>query len=149
MERIYDLRCLCFLIPRLYRTTLYSKKLANIHFWLGTLGILFYVIPLYWAALTQFSMLRQFTPEGVLKYPNFLETVKAIMPMYYMSAFGGFLYLTGACIGVYNLVKTAMQGSFLAEEAEAPALAKVYTPHSNEGWHRWIERRPIQMLIFA
>ncbi len=141
---------LLWLIPKIYRTELYSKKLANIHFWLGTLGILFYVIPMYWSALTQWSMLRQFTDEGVLKYPNFLETVKAIMPMYYTRAFGGLLYITGTCIGVYNLIRTANQGSLLAnEDAEAPALEKVYTPHSGEHWHRWIERRPIQLLVVA
>lgn len=141
---------LLWLIPKIYRTELYSRRLANIHFWLGTLGILFYVIPMYWSALTQWSMLRQFTDEGILKYPNFLETVKAIMPMYYTRAFGGILYLTGACFGVYNLVRTARQGSFLAEEeAQAPALEKVYIPHSSENWHRWIERRPIQLLAIA
>lgn len=141
---------LLWLIPKIYRTELYSRKLANIHFWLGTLGILFYVIPLYWSALTQWSMLRQFTPEGVLKYPNFLETVKAIMPMYYMRALGGTIYLLGTCIGVYNLFKTIAQGSFLAEEAaEAPALSKNYEAHSTEHWHRWIERRPVQLLVLA
>ena len=141
---------LFWLIPRIYRTELYSKKLANIHFWVATLGILFYVIPMYWSGWTQWSILRQFTPEGVLKYPNFLESVKAIMPMYYMRAFGGALYLTGACIGVYNLLKTAQQGTLLADEdAEAPALTKQYVAHGTKHWHRWIERRPIQMLIFA
>jgi cytochrome c oxidase cbb3-type subunit I/II len=95
-------------------------------------------------------MLRQFTPEGVLKYPNFLETVTAILPMYLMRAVGGAIYLTGACIGIYNLVRTAMQGSFMAnEEAEAPALSKEYHAHSNEHWHRWIERRPVQMLVVS
>jgi len=141
---------LFWLIPKIYRTELYSKKLANIHFWLGTLGILFYAIPMYWSALTQWSMLRQFTEEGVLKYPNFLETVKAIMPMYYTRAFGGGLYIVGTCFGVYTLVRTAMQGSLLAnEEAEAMPLEKNYTPHGTEHWHRWIERRPIQLLVVA
>ncbi len=141
---------LFWLIPRLYRTELYSRKLANVHFWLGTLGIVFYAIPMYWSALTQWSMLRQFTEEGILKYPNFLETVKAITPMYYMRAFGGLLYLTGTCTGVYVLIRTAMQGSFQAEEAaEAPALEKTYASHTSEHWHRWIERRPVQFLVLA
>ncbi|PLX32142.1 MAG: cytochrome-c oxidase, cbb3-type subunit I, partial [Ignavibacteria bacterium] len=64
-----------WLTPKLYKTTLFSRKLANAHFWLGTLGILFYAIPLYWAGITQGLMWKQFTPEGVLQYPNFLETV--------------------------------------------------------------------------
>ena len=141
---------LFWLIPKIYRTELYSRKLVNIHFWLGTLGILFYAVPLYWSALTQWSMLRQFTEEGVLKYPNFLETVKAILPMYWTRAFGGTIYLIGTCFGVYTLVRTAMKGNLLAnEEAEAPALEKNYTPHSSEHWHRWIERRPTQLLVLA
>ena len=70
--------------------------------------------------------------------------------MYYMRAFGGLLYITGTCTGVYVLIRTAMQGSFQAEEAaEAPALEKAYHPHASEHWHRWIERRPIQMLVLA
>ena len=73
---------LYWLIPRLYRTNLHSRKLANFHFWMATLGILFYAIPLYWAGFTQSLMWKQFTPDGVLKYPNFLETVVQILPMY-------------------------------------------------------------------
>jgi cytochrome c oxidase cbb3-type subunit I/II len=141
---------LYWLIPRLYKTNLFSIKLANTHFWLGTLGILFYVVPMYWAGFTQSFMWKQFTPEGILKYPNFLETVNAIKPMYMMRALGGLLYLTGTTVGIYNLFKTAGQGTFQAEEdAEAPALEKEYTAHSNEGWHRLIERRPVQMLLLS
>lgn len=141
---------LFWLVPVMFRTQLYSRKLANIHFWLGTLGILFYAVPMYWAGFAQSFMWKQFTAEGVLKYPNFLETVNAIMPLYITRAFGGGLYLFGSFFGVYNLIKTIQQGSFLAnEEAEAPALPKNYETHSSEHWHRWIERRPIQMLIGA
>lgn len=141
---------LYFLIPKLFRTELHSKKLADIHFWTGTLGIIFYAIPMYWAGVTQSLMWKEFTAEGFLAYPNFLETVTQLKPMYALRSFGGVLYLVGAVVMVYNLVKTAKQGDFLAnEEAEAPALAKEYTPHSGEGWHRWIERRPIQMLVLS
>lgn len=141
---------LFWLVPVMFRTQLYSRKLANIHFWLGTLGILFYAVPMYWAGFAQSFMWKQFTAEGVLKYPNFLETVNAIMPLYITRAFGGGLYLLGSFFGIYNLVKTIQQGNFLAnEEAEAPALPKNYETHSNEHWHRWIERKPVQMLLAA
>lgn len=139
---------LFWIIPKMFNTTLYSRKLANIHFWTGTLGILFYAIPMYWSGWTQWSLLRQFTEEGILKYPNFLETLNAVMPMYYMRAFGGTLYLVGAIVGVYNLIKTIQAGSFQAEEhAEAPALKGEYETHGSEHWHRWIERKPVQMLV--
>jgi cytochrome c oxidase cbb3-type subunit I/II len=141
---------LYWLIPRMYGTQLYSKKLANNHFWIATLGILFYAVPLYWGGFTQSFMWKQFTSEGLLAYPNFLETLTSILPMYWMRSFGGFLYLTGACIGAYNLFKTVAQGTLIAEEeAEAAALEKDYKPHGSEGWHRWIERKPIQMLVFS
>jgi cytochrome c oxidase cbb3-type subunit I/II len=138
---------LYWLIPRMWQTKLHSVKLANNHFWIGTLGILFYAIPLYWAGWTQSLMWKQFTPDGFLQYGNFLETVTQILPMYAMRALGGTLYFAGVIVMIYNLVKTMNAGSFLAEEgAEAPARV-VHTPHKGEHWHRWIERRPIQMLV--
>ena len=136
-----------WLIPRMYKTELYSLKLANTHFWIGTLGILFYAIPLYWAGWTQSLMWKQFTPDGFLQYGNFLETVTQLIPMYAMRALGGTLFLAGTIIMVYNLMKTAAQGSFVANEpAEAPAR-EVYVAHKGDHWHKWIERKPIQMLI--
>lgn len=141
---------LYFLIPKLFQTKLFSKKLANVHFWLGTLGIVFYALPMYWAGVTQSSMWKEFTAEGILKYPNFLETVTQLKPLYALRSFGGLLYLSGAVVMVVNLVKTAKAGIFLPnEEAEAPALVGKYTPHSKDHWHRWIERRPIQMVVFS
>ena len=79
----------------MFKTELYSKKLANWHFWIGTLGILFYAIPMYWAGFMQSLMWKEFTEEGLLKYPNFLETVIQIKPMYAARSLGGALYLVG------------------------------------------------------
>ena len=141
---------LYWLIPKMFRTELYSKKLANWHFWLGTLGILFYAIPMYWAGFMQSLMWKEFTPEGVLKYPNFLETVTQIMPMYAARSLGGALYLIGFIVMAYNIIKTVKAGSFLAnEDAEAAPLPKIYQAHKGEHWHRWIERRPIQFMILS
>jgi cytochrome c oxidase cbb3-type subunit I/II len=140
---------LYWLWPRMYRTELYSKQLANIHFWVGTLGIIFYAIPLYWAGWTQALMWKEFTPEGTLAWGNFLDTVTQIMPMYTLRAVGGTLFFVGVLIGVYNLFKTAAQGSFMANEAaEAPARPKPVV-HPGEHWHRWIEGRPMQMLLWS
>ncbi len=138
-----------FLIPKLFNTSLYSKKMANIHFWIGTLGILFYALPMYWAGFTQAMMWKQFRPEGLLLYPNFLETVIQLKPMYALRAFGGLLYLSGAIMMAVNVYRTVKQGSFIGdEEAEAPALEGKAAPSKpGENWHRWIERRPTQMLV--
>ncbi|MDO9554020.1 cytochrome-c oxidase, cbb3-type subunit I [Rhodonellum sp.] len=140
---------LYWLWPRMWRTDLYSTKMANTHFWLGTLGILFYALPLYVAALTQSLMWKEFSEAGRLAYPNFLETVIQIIPMYMLRAFGGFLYLSGAILMCYNLIKTAKQGSFLKEEAdEAPALAK-HVEVKGEFWHRSWERKPVFFSVMA
>ncbi len=141
---------LYWLIPRLYNTKLYSIRLANTHFWIGTLGILFYAIPLYWAGFTQSSMWNDFTADGYLKYPNFLETVKQILNFYALRSLGGTLYITGVVIGAFNLWKTASQGAYIGdEEACAPALEKNYIPHTGTHWHRFIERRPVQLSILS
>jgi cytochrome c oxidase cbb3-type subunit I/II len=141
---------LYWLIPKIYNVPLWSKKLAGFHFWIGTLGIIFYAIPLYFAGFTQHFMWKEFTEDGVLRYPNFLETVVQIIPMYKLRALGGSLYLIGALVMVYNLVKTAYAGKLVAiEAAEAAALEKVYVETHKGHWHRWIERRPVQMLILS
>lgn len=137
-----------YLIPKMFNTPLYSKKLATNHFWLGTIGIILYAVPLYWAGFTQSLMWKQFTEDGTLQYP-FLETVTQIVPMYITRSIGGSLYLTGALFMVYNLYKTVKQGSFIANEAaEAAPLEKTHS-HVKEYWHRVIERRPMQMLVLS
>lgn len=142
---------LYYMLPLMFQTKLFSRKLANTHFWLGTLGIIFYAVPLYWGAITQFLMWKEFTPEGTLRYPNFLETVTQIIPMYATRAVGGGLYIVGVLIGIYNIVKTVKSGSFVDNEAaSAPALAKVAGSRvAGESTHRWLERKPIQFMILA
>jgi len=140
---------LYWLIPRIYKTDLFSQKLANFHFWIGTLGIVFYAAPLYWAGVTQSLMWKQFTPEGLLQYPNFLETVIKIIPMYIMRSVGGSLYLIGVLVMVYNLFKTVKSGKLIAnEDAEAPALIK--DSHETSKYkHRWIETRPGKFALLS
>ncbi len=141
---------LYWLWPRMYRTELYSKQLANIHFWVGTLGIIFYAVPLYFAGWTQALMWKEFTPEGTLAWGNFLDTVKQIIPMYALRVVGGTLFFAGSIIGVYNLYKTGKQGKFMANEnAEAPARERRVPVVKGEHWHRWIEGRPMQMLLLS
>jgi cytochrome c oxidase cbb3-type subunit I/II len=141
---------LYYLIPKMWGTKIFSLRAANAHFWIGTLGILFYALPMYWAGFTQHEMWEDFLPDGRLAYPNFLETVVSINLMYIMRAVGGLLYFAGVIIMVWNLLKTVWVGKFLPnEEAQAPALAPVYQPHGKEYWHRVIERKPIQMVLAA
>jgi cytochrome c oxidase cbb3-type subunit I/II len=138
---------LYWLIPRIFKVQLFSKRLANFHFWIATLGIIFYAVPMYWAGFQQASMWKEFTDAGQLKY-QFLDTVTYMKPFYAIRAFGGFLFLTGAIVMLYNLFMTVAKGKLVAnEDAEAPALQKEYTQHAGEHWHRKWERKPIPFLI--
>ncbi|MFV0540690.1 MAG: cytochrome-c oxidase, cbb3-type subunit I [Aestuariibaculum sp.] len=140
-----------YLVPKLFKTKLHSVPLANFHFWIGTLGIIIYALPLYVAGFTQASMWNQFNPDGTLTYGNFLETVTEIIPMYWMRAIGGTLFLTGMLILIYNVIVTIRKGSKVEDElAEAPALERVTKRRTaGEGWHTWLERKPIQLTILA
>ncbi len=139
---------LYYLVPKMWNTTLYSKKLATNHFWIGTIGIVMYAVPLYWAGFEQSLMWKSFTPEGQLRF-QFMETVNNLIPMYISRSIGGALYLTGALMMVYNLGKTMAQGSFIANEAaEAAPLVKAVSPQK-EYWHRVIERKPVTLLVLS
>ena len=139
---------LYWLVPRIFQTTLFSEKLVKTHFWIGTIGIALYAIPMYISGFTQGMMWKQFTAEGTLQYGNFLDTTLQILPMHMMRAVGGTLYLVGAILMAYNLFKTMAQGSLLANEAaEAAPLAIEEQPEAGAHWHRWIERKPIQLLV--
>lgn len=143
---------LYWLFPRLYNTKLYSLKLANWHFWISLLGMMFYVVPIYWGGVTQGMMWKQFTKDGFLQYPNFLETVIQIIPMYRLRAIGGTLYIVGTLIMAYNLWKTARAGKFVPEvEVQAPALNKhEQLTGSQDPWkHRWLEGRPMLLTGLA
>ena len=140
---------LYYIIPRIYRTKLYSLKLANIHFWAATLGILFYAIPMYIGGIMQSLMWKEFLPDGTLRYANFLETVTQLIPMYMIRAVGGTLYIIGACVAVYNLYKTAKSGSLLADEhvKAAPLAESVSTTHKH--WHRVLEAKPLRFAVLS
>ena len=140
-----------YLIPIMWRTKLWSVKLANWHFWLGTLGIIFYAVPLYIAGFTQGLMWKQFNPDGTLLYKNWLDTVTAIIPYYEMRFVGGLLYITGATLMCVNVIATVRRGSFQKNvPAEAPALAKISNQRKEgEGLHLWIERMPTVLTVLS
>ena len=138
-----------WLVPRLFTGGAYSEKLANWHFWLGTTGLLFWALPMYVAGFTQSLMWKELAVDGTLVYGNFLETTKQIIPMYAIRALGGTLYISGMVVMFVNVWKTVTSGRLIAnEEAQAPALSR-HGAHAGEHWHRWIERRPVQMVIWS
>ena len=140
-----------WLVPKLVKTKLYSTALANVHFWFGTLGIILYALPMYVAGFVQALMWKDFNPDGSLLYGNFLETVQEIMPMYMMRAVGGSLYIIGLFILLYNVIMTVRKGYGVTDElAEAAPLKRVAKRRvAGEGFHTWLERKPIKLTILA
>jgi cytochrome c oxidase cbb3-type subunit I/II len=138
---------LYYIVPRIYGTKLYSVRLANLHFWLATLGILFYVIPMYIGGITQSLMWRQFTTEGTLRYPNFLETVVRLAPMYALRVAGGSLFLLGALAAVYNLYRTAKSGVLVRDERAQAAPLVPEPARAAAGWHRSLESKPVRFAV--
>ncbi|MDO6738955.1 cytochrome-c oxidase, cbb3-type subunit I [Wenyingzhuangia sp. 2_MG-2023] len=140
-----------WLVPIMFKTKLHSTKMANVHFWLGTLGIILYAFPMYIAGFVQASMWKQFNPDGTLVYGNFLETVTQIIPMYWMRAIGGTMYISGAIVMLFNMVATIKKGSEVEDTlAEAAPLQRIRKGRlAGETWHQQLERRPVQLTIFA
>jgi cytochrome c oxidase cbb3-type subunit I/II len=140
---------LFYLVPKLWNTELYSKKLAHTQFWLATIGLVFYIISMWVAGITQSLMWRAMDDAGKLVYPNFIETVVKIIPMYWVRAFGGTLVLISFVMMIYNLYKTAKQGKKPEVEVfEAYALDESSIEH-NADKHRKLEGLPMVFAVLS
>lgn len=160
-----------WLAPRLFQSKGFDVKLANLHFWLATIGILLYVISIYVAGLTQGLMWRAMTPEGQLAYPDFVQTTTRIIPFYWIRVGGGLLYLGGACVGLYHLYKMwkgrpekydepVIEAAPLTKDFErevkpvstldgvVPAAQKIDV-WKTMWWHRTWERMPIKFTVLV
>jgi cytochrome c oxidase cbb3-type subunit 1 len=97
--------CLYYLVPRLWNQRLYSMRLVNIHLWIATIGIVIYICAMWVSGIMQGLMWKDYNELGFLKY-SFIESVIAMHPMYVIRAIGGFFFLTGALIMVFNFYMT-------------------------------------------
>ncbi len=142
---------LYFIFPRIYKTQLWSTKLANWHFWIGLLGMMFYIIPIYVAGITEGLMWKQFNKEGFLQYPNFLETIVQIVPMLRLRSIGGTMYLVGVFMMAYNLYRTAKAGEFEpdTEDQAVPWQKAAVVEHGKSGFHRLLEGKPLIFTVLA
>jgi cytochrome c oxidase cbb3-type subunit I/II len=145
-----------WLVPRLFQTPLYSKKLATTHFWIATIGIVLYVLAMWVAGITQGLMWRAFDDAGHLQYPDFLETVTRLVPMYWVRALGGALYISGLLLGAYNIYRTwsARPARYDEPELEVPPMIRAARLESKQAmpieraaeppahWHRRWEGLP-------
>ncbi|WP_409478832.1 cytochrome-c oxidase, cbb3-type subunit I [Pseudobdellovibrio sp. HCB154] len=121
-----------WMVPRLWKTELYSTKLAENSFWISLTGVLFYYVSMTVAGITQGLMLNGINGEGKLMYPDFVETVTKIVPLYWVRAIGGALFVTGYLIFIYNMYKTI---KLAPKEADEPVVVKVTRTGWNEKSH--------------
>ncbi len=134
-----------WMVPRLFGTKLYSKSLAEIHFYIGTVGILLYVISMWVSGVTQGMMWRALTPTGALLYPNFVESLIAIRPMYWVRLAGGTMYLIGFIIMMYNLARTAMSGAAVDGETEVV----IEPPAEQAPWRDIVFGAPVIVTVIV
>ncbi len=164
---------LYWLTPRLFQTKLWSVKAASLHFWIGTIGILLYIVPIYVAGLTQGLMWRAMDENGNLSY-EFIETIDAVSTMWWIRVGGGTLYVGGIVLMVINYVMTwstrpskyevpvyeaarlsntppADQLAPVSALNDAPVLnaAKKLDVWSKMGWHRRWERLPVRFTVLT
>ena len=152
-----------WLAPRLFQAPLHSKKLAEAHFWVATFGILLYVAAIYSAGITQGLMWRAFDATGRLAYPDFVETVMRLMPMYWVRVAGGSLYILGMLLFGYNILRTwmARPATYEVPVVQAPPLGPAPVPvpaPAGEGlwarfaaarWHRRWEGWPLLFTVMV
>jgi len=105
------------MIPAIWNTDLYSRKLVNWHFWMTTIGIAFYVSAMWVSGIMQGMMWRAYDEYGSLTY-SFIETVAAMRPYYALRWLGGVIFLAGAVVMLYNILMT------IAGAGKKPATAK-------------------------
>ncbi|WP_415063566.1 cytochrome-c oxidase, cbb3-type subunit I [Bdellovibrio sp.] len=137
-----------YLVPRLWKTQLYSKKLLENHFWLGLTGILLYYISMVVAGITQGLMWRAIDGQGNLVYPDFVETVIRIVPLYWVRALGGLLFLIGFILMCYNIYKT-IQLAPKAQEEKAVEVARSGYDEVGGTAHRKLEGMGFLFSVLA
>lgn len=137
-----------YLVPRLWKTELYSKKLLENHFWIGLTGVLLYYISMVVAGITQGLMWRAVDADGSLTYPDFIETVVRIVPLYWVRAVGGFLFLTGFLMMCYNVFKTIQMAPKTVEAKEVLVERTGFDEVTKEA-HRKLEGMGLAFSILA
>ncbi|PAY18307.1 cytochrome C oxidase Cbb3 [Rhodopirellula sp. SM50] len=164
---------LYWLLPRIFQTKIWSDKLVSLHFWTGTLGILLYIVPIYAAGLMQGLMWRAMDETGNLQYPDFIETVQSIVPLWWVRVLGGALYVGGVVLLCINALFTwfGRPDSYDVPVYSAPRLtddyqddpkpkgdmddvpmldsAKALSVWAKMGWHRRWERLPVKFTILT
>ncbi len=141
---------LYYLVPKLWKTKIYSIQLGQMQFWTATIGLALYMVSMWVAGITQGLMWRAIDLEtGNLVYPHFIETVIRIVPMYWVRAFGGTLVLISFVIMIYNLGKTIASAQADVEDEKFKAKPLVKTKRGSLFNHRNLEGVPAIFSILV
>ena len=113
------------LLPRLLGLqSMYSTKWIDTHFWLHTVGVVFYIASMWIAGVMQGLMWRATNDDGTLTY-SFVEALNATYPYYLVRLGGGVLVLGGMFVMAWNTWKTFQM-------AKEPALQPLLPPDLSE-----------------
>lgn len=141
-----------WLLPRLWKTELWSKKLMTIHFWIGTIGIVMYITSMWTSGITQGLMWRAFNDDGTLKYPEFILTVTQLIPFYWIRLIGGLMYLGGVVllgVNVWKTVGLSKLANPVLEDPKVSAYALVPQASVSGGWHHRLEGMPVAFTVLV
>ncbi len=146
-----------WLVPRMWKTTLWSPRLVKVHFWLAVSGLVGYVVALWIAGIIQGVKQLAFTETGHLATTSFLDIVHATIPWYWVRLVAGLLYFIGMVLCAYNLLRTIAAAPNIADDvvqvaplpAEPLIAAEADGKMPRESWHSVIERWPLAMLVLA
>jgi cytochrome c oxidase cbb3-type subunit I/II len=144
-----------YLMPKLWKQEVWSKKLMTTHFWLGTLGIVLYITSMWTAGVTQGLMWRALKADGTLEYPVFLDTVLKLVPFYWLRALGGVMYLSGLLIMVYNVFKTIMVSRAQKSDLSDVVVSVPTVEHDSgalpagRGWHYLLEGKAFLFSVLS
>jgi cytochrome c oxidase cbb3-type subunit I/II len=134
-----------WLVPQLYGTKLYSQRAADWHFYVGTVGIIVYMAAMYISGITQGLMWRAENEGGGLLYPTFVETVTAVVPMYWVRLVGGTMYLVGFIVMGWNLWMTARLGKVVHAQIKVPVVA----PAPSVPWGKVLASPPVVLIALV
>ncbi len=136
-----------WLAPRLWKTELWSKALANMHFWVGLIGILLYVAAMWTAGISQALMLNQLSASGTTMMYDFIDTLKSIHIEYLLRSIGGGLYLVGFILCAINIIMTARSGVATDEQVQVATAAAL--PHPRQSWLQALRCEPLAYVLLG
>ena len=138
-----------YLIPKLWNTKMYSEKLMHQHFWIALTGVVLYYTSMVTAGITQGLMWLAIEPNGKLSYPDFVETVTKIVPLYWVRAGGGFLFIIGFILMIYNVYKTIQGAPKKVAQSGVEVSRTGFNEKDEDGSHRKLEGLGFTFSVLA